>query len=284
MYAIQYSAKISALLLALLIWSPIADSAIHQAAGGMAPDECATANHVFMHGEEVVYKIFYNWNFVWLSAGEVTFRVDEYANTYKLSATGKTYPSYEWFFKVRDYYEAIVDKKTLKPIKTIRDIQEGGYRLYETVEYHPDGQKVSSWRGREKSKLTQKDFDLSGCAHDVLSAIYFTRNMSFEGYKKGAVLPMRIFLDREEYNLRVQYMGNGHEVKVKGQGTFRSIMLSPETIAGTVFSDGAVMKLYATDDANRLPLLIDSPVSVGSVKAVLKSYKNLRHPLDAKIN
>lgn len=278
------SSNLLTVIVLLLVLPQSLSTAITQSPPSAGYDECSSVNSAFAHNEEVVYKIFYNWNFIWLSAGEVTFRVEETTNTYKLSATGRTYPSYEWFFKVRDYYEAIVDKQSLKPVKTIRDVHEGGYRLYETVEYHPDGRKVTSWRGRDKKKLSQKEFDLSGCTHDVLSAIYYTRNQSFEQYGKGSVMPLRIFLDREEYNLRVQYLGNGHEVNVKGHGKFRSIMLSPETVAGTVFSEGAVMKLYATDDNNRLPLLIDSPVSVGSIKAVLHSYKNLRHPLDSKLN
>lgn len=246
-------------------------------------DLCETSNTAFQPGEEVVYKIYYNWNFVWLSAGEVTFRVEELPNAFKLTATGRTYPSYEWFFKVRDYYEALVDKQTLQPISTIRDVQEGGYRLYEKTEYNHPNRTVTSWRGKEKKKLTPKDFSLSGCTHDVLSAVYFTRNQHYDDLAKGATFPMRVFLDREEYNLRIKYQGKIHKLEVKGLGHFKALSLSPETIAGTVFSEGAVMNIYASDDQNRVPLLIDSPVSVGSIKAVLKSHKNLRHPLSSRI-
>ncbi|MBP6185384.1 MAG: DUF3108 domain-containing protein [Saprospiraceae bacterium] len=246
-------------------------------------DLCETANQAFKSGEEVVYTVYYNWNFVWLSAGEVTFKVEELPNAYKLTAKGRTFPSYEWFFKVRDYYEAIIDKKTLLPLKTIRDIKEGGYRLYEKVEYHEGGYTVTSHRGKESKKLTPKEFKLSGCTHDVLSSIYFARNQAFDGLSKGATFPVRVFLDREEYNLRIKYLGKLHKVEVKNQGTFRAIGLSPETVAGTVFSEGAVMTVYASDDANRIPLMIESPVSVGSIKAVLKSHKNLRYPLSSRL-
>lgn len=246
-------------------------------------DLCETTNTVFKHGEEVVYKVYYNWNFIWLAAGEVTFRVEERGNTYKLSAVGKTYASYEWFFKVKDVYEAVVDKETLMPISTVRDIEEGGYRLYERVEYHKGKPVVTSYRRRGQQTESTKDFTLNGCTHDVLSAIYFTRNQDFSEVKKGATFPMRLFLDREEYNLKIKYLGKIHHLDVKGMGKFKAIGLSPETIAGTVFSEGAVMKLFATDDANKIPVLIESPVSVGSIKAVLKSHKNLKYPMAAKL-
>ena len=37
------------------------------------------------------------------------------------------------------------------------------------------------------------------------------------------------------------------------------------------------MNIWVSDDKNKVPLLIESPISVGSIKAVLKSYSGLRH-------
>ncbi len=247
-------------------------------------DLCATENVAFIGGEEVVYKIYYNWNFVWLSAGEVTFKVEDQGSTYKLSAKGRTYSSYEWFFKVRDYYEAIVDKQTLQPIHTIRDVKEGGYSLHEEVTYSPTSHEVTSRRKRGKHPLEVRKFNLTGCAHDILSSIYYTRNQNFEGRNKGFTFPVRVFLDREEYPLTVEYGGKVHQLEVRGQGEFKALSFIPQTIPGHVFEKGNEMKIYATDDQNHLPLLIESPVSVGSVKAVLKSYKGLRYPVTSRIH
>lgn len=245
---------------------------------------CATPNTAFLGGEEIVYKIYYNWNFVWLSAGEVTFKVEDQGNTYKLTAKGRTYSTYEWFFKARDYYEAIVDKQTLKPIQTIRDIKEGGYTLHEEVSYALHSQKVTSRRKRGNQALEVRQFDLSGCVHDILSSIYYTRNQQFDDQKKGFTFPVNVFLDREEYPLTVEYQGKIHQLEVRGQGNFKALSFSPQTIPGHVFEEGNRMKIYASDDKNHLPLLIESPVSVGSVKAVLKSYKGLRYPVSSRIH
>ncbi|MCF8236928.1 MAG: DUF3108 domain-containing protein [Saprospiraceae bacterium] len=247
-------------------------------------DLCSTENIAFLGGEEVVYKIYYNWNFVWLSAGEVTFKVEDQGSTYKLSAKGRTYSSYEWFFKVRDYYEAIVDKQTLQPIHTIRDVKEGNYSLHEEVSYSPTTHAVTSRRKRGKHPLEVRQFDLSGCAHDILSSIYYTRNQNFNDRKSGFIFPVRVFLDREEYPLKVAFDGKVHQLDVRGQGLFKALSFTPQTIPGHVFEEGNEMKIYASDDSNHIPLLIESPVSVGSVKAVLKSYKGLRYPVTSRIN
>ncbi len=245
---------------------------------------CATPNTAFLGGEEIVYKIYYNWNFVWLSAGEVTFKVEDQGNTYKFTAKGRTFSTYEWFFKARDYYEVIVDKQTLKPIHTIRDIKEGGYTLHEEVSYEPNAPKATSRRKRGRHALEVREFNLSGCVHDILSSIYYTRNQDFNNLKTGFTFPMNVFLDREEYPLTVEYQGKIHQLDVRGQGNFKALSFSPQTIPGHVFEEGNRMQIYASDDQNHLPLLIESPVSVGSIKAVLKSYKGLRYPVSSRIH
>jgi hypothetical protein len=37
------------------------------------------------------------------------------------------------------------------------------------------------------------------------------------------------------------------------------------------------MKIWVSADQNKVPLLIESPVRVGKIKAVLQSYKGLRY-------
>ena len=72
--------------------------------------------------------------------------------------------------------------------------------------------------------------------------------------------------------------------KIKGLGVFEAYVFSPATIAGEVFKDGDEMKVWVSKDQNRIPLLIESPIAVGSVKAVLMDYKGLRYEAPKKLN
>ncbi len=244
---------------------------------------CAVENQAFKDGETITYKLYYNWNFVWLSAGEVQFKVKELDDQFHFSAMGTTYKSYEWFFKVRDYYESYVDKKTLLPEVSVRDVEEGKYRLYDRVTFDQDKGKAFSLRGKSKETAEMAKYDIDPCMHDVLSMVYFLRNVDITNYKKGDALPLKVFMDKESWPLKMTYAGKEGDVKVKGLGRFNTIRVSPEVIAGDIFDDDTEMNIWVTDDQNRLPLLIESPLSVGSVKAVLKDYKNLRHDLRAEV-
>ena len=244
---------------------------------------CSIDNTTFEGGEELVYKLYYNWGFVWVSAGEVTFRVNDNGSNFHVTADGRTYGSYDWAFKVRDNYECDIDKNTLLPSHSIRSVKEGGYRLYDEMTFDQKSKKVVSKRGKTKDATQQQSFKLDNCTHDVLSIIYYLRNANFDQFRKGDSFPIEIFMDKKVWPLKVKYSGKEKKKWVKGMGYFNTHTFTPELIAGEVFKEGDQMKVWVSDDANKIPVLIESPVSVGSVKVVLKSYKGLKYPLSAKV-
>ncbi len=244
---------------------------------------CQIQNTAFQDGETIVYKLYYNWKFVWLSAGEVTFKVRDLGSQYHLSADGNTYKSYEWFYKVRDKYDTYVDKETLLPIVSIRDIHEGSYTLYDKIIFDKTNNVARSLRGRSRKDAEWEEYDVESCMHDMLSIVYFSRNLNFDNMEVGREIPIKIFMDEETWPLKVVFKGKESEKKIKGMGKFNTLQFSPEVISGYIFDEGDEMNIWVSDDKNRIPLQIESPVSVGSIKAVLKEYNGLRYDLAAKI-
>lgn len=241
-----------------------------------------TADVPFQSGEELVYKIYYNLNFVWIPAGEVTFKVEDEGSRYHFSATGVTYDSYEWFYKVRDYYHTYADKQTLLPQTSIRHVNENKYRIYDKVDFDQKNRKAVYNRGRTQETATLNGtLTLTDCMHDVLSIIYYCRTLDYSAVKNGQEYPVKVMLDEETHSLKYKFMAR-EEKSIRGLGKFNAMRFSPQLVAGNVFNEDAKMKIWASDDANKIPLMIESPVSVGSVKVVLKSWKGLRYDMTAK--
>ncbi|HEY1113392.1 MAG TPA: DUF3108 domain-containing protein [Chitinophagaceae bacterium] len=44
------------------------------------------------------------------------------------------------------------------------------------------------------------------------------------------------------------------------------------------------MTIWVTDDNNRIPIRVETPLVVGSIKLDMMGYKNLRHPLSSLKN
>ncbi|MBL0023655.1 MAG: DUF3108 domain-containing protein [Saprospiraceae bacterium] len=244
--------------------------------------DCSVSNNVFENGENLVYKLYYNLGFIWLPAGEVVFSVRETNTTYEFRAIGKTYKSYEKVFKVNDFYSSSVNKETMFPKNFVRVIEEGNYRLYDSIIFDQPRNIALSYHGKTRDEAKPRIHKLDQCMQDLISNIYYMRNLDTEGMKKGDQVQVKMFFDNEVFPINIRY--NGKENKeIKDLGKFRTVRIYPDVVAGNVFKDGNQMTLWVSDDANKLPLLIESPISVGSVKAVLKSYKGLKYNLDSEI-
>lgn len=244
---------------------------------------CQIDNRAFQSGEKIVYEVYYNWNFVWINAGEVVFEVKDAGSEYHLSARGYTYKSYDWFYRVRDRYDTYVDKQTLLPRLSKKTIEEGSDRLYDKTTFNQRNRTAQVLRGKTEATAENRfSFDLDNCMHDMLSMMYHARNIDYQKYEAGEQFPATIFMDKTVYPLQVKYYGKETK-KVKKLGTFNTILFSPEVVEGTIFKEGNQMRVWVSDDNNRIPVLIESPLSVGSVKVVLKDYKGLRHDFESAV-
>lgn len=91
-----------------------------------------------------------------------------------------------------------------------------------------------------------------------------------------------MFIDDKVYNLYVRYLGK-ETVKTR-YGKFKAIKFKPLLIEGTIFKGGEKMVVWVSDDANKIPVRIESPISVGSVKVDMMGYKGTRHKLTGLVS
>lgn len=237
---------------------------------------CSAKNTTVQHGEKLRFKVFYNLSAAWVGAGEATFTTKvstmQGRPVYHVTGYGATYSSYDWLFKVRDTYETFIDTATMFPLRFKRDVNEGKYSFTNDVTFYQDINKAIS-KG--------KSFKVPACVQDVLSSIYYARNIDYSKYKVGDKIPFSLFLDDEVYEIYIRYLGK-EKITTK-YGTFNALKIAPLLIEGTIFKGGEKMVVYVSDDANKIPVRVDSPILVGSVKVDLIGYENLRHPLTSLV-
>ena len=130
-------------------------------------------------------------------------------------------------------------------------------------------------------KYTNGVFKVPACVQDVVSAMYYARNIDFSKLRPEDKIPFSMFLDNEVYNMYIRYVGK-EEIKTR-YGKFRAIKIKPLLLKGQIFEGGENMTVWVTDDANRIPVRIESPLVVGKVKIDMMSHSNLRHPLTSLV-
>ncbi|WP_165929665.1 DUF3108 domain-containing protein [Pseudocnuella soli] len=231
-------------------------------------------NLAFQSGEKISYVVFYNVMGIYVNAGNATFsasrRSYENNDVFHLVGEGVTNTRYDWIFKVRDRYESYFDTQRMQPLKFVRNVHEGDYKKYEEVTFDHHNRVATTTKGVVK---------VPHAVQDVISSLYFARNLDFSKLRSGDKVPFSMYLDNEVHNMHIRYMGK-ERIKTR-YGTFRAIKLKPLLLKGETFNGGEDMTIWVTDDANHIPVRIESPLTVGSVKVDLMGYQNLKHPFTA---
>ncbi len=260
---------IAILLTALCAFSP--------AAKGPGDDFCGIRNTAFQAGESVTMKVFYNAAGLYIGAGEATFNISlknwNGRTAYHCVGEGHSYPFFDHFFKVRDRYETYIDTTTMLPLQFIRNVEEGGRKVYNNVTFNHAAGTATSTNGV---------FKTTRCIQDVMSSMYYARNIRFDQYKPGDKIPFDMFIDDEVFHLYLRYLGK--ETVRTRYGKFRAIKFKPLLIQGTMFEGGEKMLVWVSDDPNHLVLRVESAITVGSIKVDMYGYRNLRYPLSSLIS
>jgi hypothetical protein len=239
-------------------------------------DACKIDNTSFKAGEKVTYTVYYAVAGIYVNAGTATFtNTLETLNNkpvYHIVGEGNTNSSYDWIYKVRDKYETYIDTSSMQSLKFVRNVNEGGYKKYQNVTFNKTANTAVTNDGV---------FKVPACVQDVVSAVFYARNIDFSKLRKDDKISFSMFLDNEVNNMYIRYLGK-ETIKTK-YGKFNAIKFKPLLLKGTIFEGGEGMTVWVTDDANHIPVRIESPIVVGKVKVDMMSHEGLRHPMSALI-
>ncbi len=240
---------------------------------------CNQANTSFNVGERIRYTIYYNVVGIYVNAGNAEFITQSGnfngASTYTFTANGSSNSKYDWIFKVRDKYESVVDTKTLLPYQFTRQINEGSFHKTESIQFNQKNRTATT-------STTPGVFKTADCTYDVISAIYASRNINFTNIQMNDKVYLNFFLDKDLYPSYFKFLGR--DVITTKYGKFKVIKIAPLLVKGAVFSGGEKMVVWVTDDENHIPVRIETPIIVGSIKVDMVGFENLRYPLNALVS
>lgn len=248
---------------------------------------CGIHNLAFSSGEDLNFKVVYNWGPLWLASAEASFKVRsgkyDGKKCYIFNGSGRTYERYDWFFTVRDDFESYVDSTSFRPLTFRANIHEGSKKDRHLYIFDAARRKAYTIINYGNKPVKVDTLQVSACSIDVLSAIYFARNVDYSKCKVNDTIGISLLLDGKLFPLYVRYLGR--EIFTSQElGTFRCIKFRPLLVEGSIFKKGEHMNVWVTDDQNKLPIYIETSIVVGSIKVSLVNFKGLRHPMAAKIN
>ena len=109
----------------------------------------------------------------------------------------------------------------------------------------------------------------------MISIVYYARTLDFSQMKKGDKKTISSLSGKRVVNMDIEFQGI-EKVKANDGREYNCLKLVL-VINTEAFEDKKeAMKVYLSNDINRVPIRIDSQLKIGSTRAILKSYKGLR--------
>jgi len=231
-------------------------------------------NKSFSFGERVEYRVHYGF----INAAEARVEIAKNLSVvnnkpcFKINVTGRTTGAFDLISRVRDNWRSYVDTVAIVPQMFYRSIQENKYRKEETVVFNHDKDQATS-----TVKEETKTFKTPNNIHDIISGYFYLRTINFDRVSEGEVIEVPTFFDGEVYKLRIRYVGKD-VIKTKF-GKIKVLRLNPLIPDNKLFKGEGAVKLWVSDDINRIPLKAEVELAIGSLEMDIKSVKNLQKEL-----
>ncbi len=236
----------------------------------------------FKPGEKLTFEISYGF----VNAGEAVMEIDKNYQTingrkcYDIRFYVNSSSSFEWVYKVRDFYRTYVDAEGLFPWRFEQHIKEGNYqRDFEAI-FDQQNLKAKTYTGDKDPKKFEGEFDIPEYTQDAMSAFYYARTFDYGKMKEGDKISLQNFYKDKTYPLDVRYLGK-ETIEVPA-GEFRCIKVEPLVQEGGLFKSEGSIVVWMTDDERRMPVKVKTKVIIGSIDADLSEYSGLAGPLKSK--
>lgn len=247
------------------------------------------AAQLYHPGEVLKYRVSYKAKmFPNTEVGSVEVTTSEEAtdsaSCYKVVGVGRTLPTYRWFFNLEDVYTVWVDPSSLLPVRFESDLREGDYTFQSNYAYDWDARQVHTrWRSR-KRPYQQKTMELTPESKDAISLFFGMRSAAADSFRPGEPQVLQMVLQDTIRTLQYRFLGRETK-KIRNMGKFKTLKFDCQlgTSEGFSFTDGTVFTIWISDDDNKIPLYIESPVRVGSINAYISGYKGLKYPLESLV-
>ena len=244
-------------------------------------------------GEHLEYRVSYRAK-LFPNTDVATATVDTSLDTlggrtvYKVFGHGRVMPAFRWFYDLDDRYTIWVDTATLRTQQFLSEIHEGS--SYEkTSRFRYDWERMQSdnmWFRRNKVVHT-RTLDLTPQSMDAISLFFNMRGVDdAQLFNEKSPSEGRLEMMLEDTIRVLKFRFIGREVKRIGRlGKFRTLKFACQigTEDAFSFTDGSEFFIWISDDRNKVPLWLESPIRIGSICARLTSYDNLKYPVECKV-
>jgi hypothetical protein len=208
----------------------------------------------------------YDLTWMGILAGKATLEVADTGHNILFKSRAISSPVVSVFYKVEDTAVSSLRKARHKTLPGILY----NYRVKQSEGRHRKDREVIF--DLKKGKAThidhlenkREEFEIGKNTMDALTCFFYVRFLPLE---VGKPVYAQIFDNKKYYRLEVQVLKR--EEIITPLGAFNTILIKPILLTEGLFQRKGDVLIWLTDDERRLPVLLQTKVKIGSIKATL---------------
>ena len=233
---------------------------------GDAASLIASPSSPFHPGEKLTYRL--SWSNI-LSAGTAVLEVraepsKDGRELLRFVSTARSIGMVDTFYPVRDTIQSVYDLGARESLAYTMDQSHGKRKKQREYLFDQVAHKVAFTENGFQVAL-----DIPPHAQDALSSLYYVRMA--DDLVPGRTVTVQVFDGGKNWSVDVQVLARE---KVKTPlGEFNTIKLKTYPKYEGVFMHKGEIFIWVTDDAHRIPVIMQSTITIGSIMANLTEMK-----------
>lgn len=246
-----------------------------------AYSQCAVRNTAFKSGEDITFDLYFKYGIVNTRAGRGSMKTSttnyKGKSVYHINMLLNTSGLARSIYTVNDTLTSYIDME-MRPLLFTKNAFEGKDYSKEVQSYSYSGSTISIRANRIFNGVQQFDETVTtgNCAYDYLSVLPLIRNLDYSDMKPGDKKNIQFLSGKEIVNMSVNYMGKS-KIKANDGKTYDTIDISLTILDKAFKNKKEAISASLTDDLNRVPIIINTHLNIGAIRAVMKQVKGLKN-------
>ena len=183
-------------------------------------------------------------------------------------------------FSVNDTLTSYMDK-SLVPLLFIKGASEGKdyTRERQIYSYQNGTTSIRAIRLRNEKLIFDETITTNRGTYDMMSILAYARTLDFSKMQRGDNTQVQFISGRRLVNMYIRYMGTS-SMKANNGKTYEALELSLMILDKAFVDQEEAMRVWLTNDENKLPIQIYTKLKIGEMRSVLKDFSGNKHPLE----
>lgn len=240
-------------------------------------------NNAFDAGEKLTYDLYYKYGILNLKGGSATLNTEATTyngkDAYKMTLHASTGGLVGSLFSVDDTLTSYMDKN-LVPQLFIKGAYEGKdyTRERQIYTYQNNNTSIRTIRHKNGEFSFDENIITDRCTYDMMSILAFARTLDYSKMQRGDNTQVQFITGKRLVNMYIRYLGTS-TMKVNNGKTYEAVELSLMILDKAFVDQEEAMRVWITNDENKMPLQIYTKLKVGEMRSVLKDFSGNKHPL-----